>query len=355
MLGISVYAGLDLNLADNINYLKRARELGITDLFFSLHIPEVRADFLSEAEKLLTEINKLNFRVTADISKKYFNKLNLAKFEFASLRLDFGFSNAEIADLSRQNNYKITLNASTINQQALTEIISEKANLNNLEALHNYYPRPETGLGAKLLQQRTELFHSYGIEVAAFVPAKFKQRLPLKAGLPTLEVHRCLSPLVAGQDLLKLGIDRVYIGDSQASKSELADFALINSEYTIIPIETYPGLSQIEKNLLKIPHYNRYDPGEYIIRSATARSACRQAIGPFNNNKKRFKYAVTIDNQFYQRYQGDLQILKKDYPADKKVNLVAEAGKAAPLIEKISAGEKFKFKIAAKKSKSLSN
>jgi hypothetical protein len=54
---------------------------------------------------------------------------------------------------------------------------------------------------------------------------------------------------------------------------------------------------------------------------------------------------VTIDNHLYQRYEGDLQILKKDYPADPKINVVADAGKAALIIEQIKEGDKFKFKI----------
>ncbi|MEC9490161.1 MAG: phospho-sugar glycosidase domain-containing protein [Halanaerobiales bacterium] len=54
---------------------------------------------------------------------------------------------------------------------------------------------------------------------------------------------------------------------------------------------------------------------------------------------------MTIDNHKYQRYEGDLQILKKGFLADEKINVVGDAGKAAVIIEKIKEGEKFKFKI----------
>lgn len=344
MLGISVYAGLDLSLEENINYLEEAKQLGIANVFLSLHIPEVNSNFLSEVRELLITINRLNFNLTADISKKYFEKLDLKEFDFDALRLDFGFDNQEIAALSQNNNYKINLNASTLKKSDLKSIIDYGGNLDNLEASHNFYPRKETGLSEKLLIKKNNFLKKYNIEIAAFVPAQFKKRPPLKEGLPTLEKHRFLEPLIAAQDLLKLGVDKVYIGDSRSAKEELKDFAAAAKEMTVIPIEISKNLSQEEKRLLKLIHKNRQDPGEYIIRSETARNSRNNNIKA-HNNSERFKYAVTIDNHKYQRYEGDLHILKKGFPADKKINVVGDAGKAAVIIEKIKEGEKFKFKI----------
>ncbi|WP_276330791.1 DUF871 domain-containing protein [Halanaerobium congolense] len=129
-----------------------------------------------------------------------------------------------------------------------------------------------------------------------------------------------------------------------ASSKELEDFSAVNNEITIIPIEIVKELLPVEKKLLKLTHQNRQDPGEYIVRSETARKNKKNKIKA-ENTSERFKYAVTNDNYKYQRYEGDLHILKKDYPADKRINVVADAGKAAVLIEKIKEGEKFKFKI----------
>jgi hypothetical protein len=344
MLGISVYAGLELSLEENISYLEEAKDLGVEDIFLSLHIPEVNNNFLKEAKELILAVNRLNFNLTADISKRYYENLDLNKFKFDALRLDFGFSNQEIAKLSQNSDYKINLNASTLTESDLKAIISHNGNLKNLEASHNYYPRKETGLSEKLLLAKNNFLKKYDLEIGAFVPAEYKKRPPMKAGLPTLEKHRFLSPLVAAQDLLKLGIDKVYIGDSRASKEELKDFAAVTKELAIIPIDISKGISPEEKRLLTLKHKNRQDPGEYIIRSETARKNKKEKIEA-HNNKKRFKYAVTIDNCLYQRYEGDLQILKKVYPADKKINVVADAGKAAVIIEKIKEGDKFKFII----------
>ncbi|CCU78259.1 Outer surface protein of unknown function,cellobiose operon [Halanaerobium saccharolyticum subsp. saccharolyticum DSM 6643] len=344
MLGISVYAGLGISLEENIKYLEEAKKLGIENVFLSLHIPEVNNNFLDEIRELLLAIKRLNLNLTADISKKYFEKIELNKFNFDALRLDFGFTNQEIAELSQNIDYKINLNASTLKESDLKSIIAAAGNLENIEASHNYYPREETGLSEKLLVKKNNIFKKYGLDIAAFVPAKYKKRPPIKAGLPTIEKHRFLTPLVAAQDLLKLGIDKVYIGDSRASKEELIDFSAVTRDIFIIPIKINEEISQEEKRLLRLTHKNRQDPGEYLIRSETARKNIKKRIKPVNNNK-RFKYSVTIDNHKYQRYEGDLNILKKEYPADKKINIVADAGKAAVIIEKIKEGDKFKFKI----------
>ncbi len=325
MLGISVYAGLDLSLEENINYLNEAKKLGIENIFLSLHIPEVNKNFLEEAEELISAINDLNFNLTADISKKYYEKLDLNK-------------------LSQNKDYRLNLNASTLTESDIKDIVFHGGSLENLEASHNFYPRKETGLAQELLLKKNRILKKYGIEIGAFVASNFKKRPPIKAGLPTLEKHRTLEPYIAAQHLYKLGIDKVYIGDSRASREELKDFSLIDREVALIPIELRGDLNQEEKRLLNLEHKNRHDPGEYMIRSETARKNKQSKIDA-HNNSKRFKYSVTIDNHLYQRYEGDLQILKKDYPADPKINVVADAGKAALIIEQIKEGDKFKFKI----------
>lgn len=344
MLGISVYAGLDLSLEENINYLKEAEELGIENVFLSLHIPEVNNNFLNEVEQLISVINNLEFNLTADISKMYFQNLDLKKFNFDGLRLDFGFNNQEIAELSQNKDYRLNLNASTLTESDIKEIVFHGGSLGNLEASHNFYPRKETGLSEKMMLKKNKLLKEYGIEIGAFVASKHKKRPPIKAGLPSLEKHRTLEPYLAAQHLFKLGIDTVFIGDSRASSQELKDFSSISRETALIPIEIKGELSPEERRLLALEHKNRQDPGEYMVRSETARKKKQDKI-PAHNNSKRFKYSVTIDNQLYQRYEGDLQILKKDYPADPKINVVADAGKAALIIEQIKEGDKFKFKI----------
>ena len=41
------------------------------------------------------------------------------------------------------------------------------------------------------------------------------------------------------------------------------------------------------------------------------------------NTISRPRGAITIDNESYHRYQGELQILKKPLPPDRRVNVIA--------------------------------
>ena len=53
-------------------------------------------------------------------------------------------------------------------------------------AMHNFYPRPETGLDKAFLQESTDALHAAGLQVLGFVPGDCELRGPVFAGLPTL-------------------------------------------------------------------------------------------------------------------------------------------------------------------------
>ncbi len=60
---------------------------------------------------------------------------------------------------------------------------------------------------------------------------------------------------------------------------------------------------------------------------------------------KRSKGIITSDNEQYLRYEGELEIAKKDLPEDKRVNIV---GKVAdfdlPLLDIIGSNQMILFK-----------
>ncbi len=344
MIGISVYAGMENSLEENIEYMNKARKFGITELFTSLHIPESNEQFEKEAIEILKEANRLNMKVTADISKKYYDELEINKFHINSLRIDFGFTNKEIAELTRKENYSITFNASTLDERDIEEILKYGGDISKIKACHNYYPKKDTGISEKLFVERNAAFKKYEIEVTAFVSSKYKKRGPIYEGLPTLEKHRDIDPLIATQHLLRLGADKVLIGDLQASDKELERLSNIKKNIVLIPIRIYHEISSEERYILNKVHTNRKDPGEFLIRSQEARNYKKGEILP-NNTIERNKYCVTIDNKEYLRYEGDLQILKKEFMKDPRVNVVADAKEAAILIEDIEPGERFEFEI----------
>ncbi|MCK8817857.1 MupG family TIM beta-alpha barrel fold protein [Natroniella sulfidigena] len=344
MIGISVFAGMESTLTENIEYIQQASELGINNLFTSLHIPEASEEFEAEMLELLNEASKLNMSIIADISKKYYERLELKDYKLDSLRLDFGFSKQEIAELTNSSDFSITLNASTLDRIQLEEILKAGGDLSKINACYNYYPRRETGMSEELFKERNRLFNQYGIKVIAFISSDYKTRGPIYEGLPTLEKHRGSDPLVAAQHLIKLGTDLVLVGDSRASDDELLRLARIKKDTVLLPIKAHTNLNEQERYLLKQTYTNRKDPGEFIIRAQEARGYKQGRILP-NNTTERLKYSVTIDNQKYLRYEGDLQILKKNLTADPRVNVVADATEAAMLIEVLEPGDKFEFQI----------
>lgn len=344
MIGISIFSGMENTLEENINYLNKAKKLGINKVFTSLHIPEAYDEFKEDSIKILEEANRLGMNIIADISKEYYETIDINKYNIYSLRLDFGFNNKEIAQLTKKTDYNITLNASTLDRYDIEEILKNQGNISKINACHNYYPREYTGISEELLIERNKLFKDYGIEIIAFIPSQYKKRGPIYEGLPTLEKHRYIEPIVSSQHLFKLGVDTVIIGDTQASIEELKRLKNIEKNILTIPIKLNKNLNKNEEYILNQVHTNRMDPGEYMIRSQEARKYKKNTIVP-NNITERYKYSVTIDNKKYLRYEGDLQILKRSLREDKRVNVVANASDSAIIVDVLKPGDKFKFEL----------
>ncbi|MDO7976502.1 MupG family TIM beta-alpha barrel fold protein [Oceanotoga teriensis] len=347
MLGISVFAGLGISLEENYEYMSKAKELGINKIFTSFHIPESSMDFDYEMNEILNYSKELDMSIIADISKSYFDNIDFNKYNIESLRLDFGFSNKDIAKLTKELFCGITLNASTLEKSDIEEILSFGGDLSKINACHNYYPRPETGISESLFNERNSLFKYYNIELTAFIPSFYRPRGPIFEGLPTLEMHRHMDPVVAYQHLISCGVDNVFFGDSQASFEELCRISDIKKNIFRIPIKIFDVCDE-ELRILNMVHRNRKDPGEFVVRSSKAINNLKSSIRP-NNCIDRFKYGVCIDNHGYLRYEGNLHVLKKDFESDSRVNLVADATEAAILIETIKPGDFFEFEIKRKK------
>ncbi|MHB1392191.1 MAG: MupG family TIM beta-alpha barrel fold protein [Clostridia bacterium] len=341
MVGISLYTGMGYSLADNLEYLEKASALGIKEVFTSLHIPEADSNAYKEAEEILLKAKQLGMTVTADISKHYIDKIDIKRYNLYALRLDFGFNVSEIAGLSKELPFRIQLNASTVSDKYLDELIQNGAEMSNMEVCHNYYPRSDTGMAYGLFMERNRCFIDHGMKIAAFIPLQHQRRGPLHEGLPTLECHRAKRPIISAQHLLHSGIDTVYAGDAFATEEELKSIAAIKKNVYTIPIRLF-GPSGEAIQILSGVHTNRMDPGEYVIRSQEARLKKHGNILQ-HNAVQRKRYSVTIDNEGYLRYEGELQILKRELQADDRVNVVGDAHEAELLIEMIKPGEAFEF------------
>ncbi|XXM72175.1 DUF871 domain-containing protein [Lysinibacillus sphaericus] len=350
MLGISIYLKEE-NRKKNAEWIRKTSSYGFKSIFTSLHIPEDNPETYKD---LLLELGGLartyNMQLMADVSPKSLGHLGLdadsvpvlLDWGLAGIRVDYGFSADEIVNLSRQ--LKIGINASTVSEAELDSLIEKGLNVENVEAWHNFYPRPETGLDMDFLKERNVMLKSRGLTTMAFIPGDDTLRGPLCEGLPTLEQHRRLAPALAGAQLKYSGFtDKILIGDPSSKEETLKALNMIDEG--IIPLTVELLTEEDYFHLLEGVHTNRMDPARDVIRSVESRSyaGTGKTVEPCNT-VGRNAGTVTVDNELYGRYSGELQIMKRDLPKDDKVNVIAKVvNEDLPLIHQIKAGGKFQL------------
>jgi hypothetical protein len=353
-LGVAVFLGMGQSVAENVDYLRQAKRLGYSRLFTSLHIPE--ADYrqiLSEGRQVLAEAGRLGFEVAADVSPQSWKLLNLQPeelemFGIATLRVDWGFGPEQMKELAERSGLKIEVNASTTDERSLHELLAAGFDRKILQASHNYYPRPETGLSFSLFVQRSQLLKQHGMEVSAFIPSRVRPRGPIFAGLPTVESHRRMSPVAAARQLWASGVvNTIFFGDPLASEDDLASVASLPMDVAG-PLELRVGVEELPAicgNILWAPlHTNRLDSAEYVARSQESRGLCVGLVGVVET-RPRLRGDVTVDNVRYGRYMGELQIALRDLPADERVNIVGRVIESdLCLLDCLTPGRTFRLK-----------
>ncbi|AFK85142.1 MULTISPECIES: DUF871 domain-containing protein [Thermoanaerobacterium] len=355
--GVSVYTTDDFSSQKNKEYIKMAKDLGICSVFTSMHIPEIEYERkINEIKDLVEYIKLLDMKLTIDISPVTMNILGSSSNNLKSfyelgidcLRLDYGFTIDEIAEMTK-NKYgiKIELNASTITKQQINDLIYRNADLRNLSACHNFYPKPYTGLSYEFFREKTLMIKSYGLKVSAFIPSQKGKRGPIYEGLPTLEVHRNMKPDISARHLIYSGIDDVYFGDAYASFDEISDVTSVDKDVIELKIDLVNDVTDCEKDLIfNCIHTNRIDSSEYIVRSEESRGYAK--IGKeikAHNCIDRKKYSVTIDNENFKRYSGELNICLIDLPKDERVNVVGHiVEEECILADLVKPGVKFRFR-----------
>lgn len=319
MFGISVYFK-DLDL----DYIQYANSKGVKTIFTSLHIPE---EDLSNVEikinQLLDLCKELNMELVPDISPLTFEKLNIAEndftklkeFGFKNVRLDFGFDNlVMVKTISKL--FKVMINASTISPAYLDEAKKQGILIDNFILSHNFYPKFGTGLKKEDFANMNNDYLRFNLPIQAFVAGDKLRRFPTYEGLPTLEKHRNCHPFVAAVELMrKYNVDQVIIGDSLAF-CETIDFISDYCKDGFISIKAH--LNDDFKYLYNQEIKVRNDVGDYTLRLDLERSS---NIKPINNYNQKTG-SITIDNELYGRYGGEVQILTKDLVNDARVNKI---------------------------------
>ncbi|MBC1522169.1 DUF871 domain-containing protein [Listeria aquatica] len=354
MLGISLY----LQDLDNVSEtVQTAHQNGFSSIFSSLHIPEEsKIDYRARLEELGKAAQENNMTLILDISENALKKIQLS-FENAEaiheigvtgLRIDYGIGIQQIALLSQK--VTVYLNASTIDQPFLDELKEAHAHMENIEAFHNYYPKPETGLSEAFFNQKNHFLHGNGLKISAFVPGDSQKRLPLYAGLPTLEKHRFASPYAATLELFSLAVDHVYIGDPALDPlhfpfwQNLAFDNTVSLEAELADFVPTP----IKKHLIQ-GDQNRMDDARDLIRLEKSRICFNTLLLAVRQTTSRPVGTITIDNQKYGRYSGEICITKVPLEANEKINCIGQIKPSyLDCLPYISAGQKIKLRFNEK-------
>lgn len=343
--GISLYLGTGLQ--KNIEILEKAHRSNIKYAFTSLHIPEEQTkDDANEVKSLLDACKEFGVSLIVDIGPRTLKKMGLQSISdlkqtsISHLRVDYGFTCREMVELSKD--FHLVFNASTLQDSQITELQSLHADFSKFSACHNFYPKPLTGLSFARAEKINERMHSLGMKTMAFVAGDKALRGPLKMGLPTVEEQRNGNVLLNMLQLIKLcSTDICMVGDVDISDDAYRQIQELSEGYISLKADIRPEYKFIVETI----HHDRPDSSEYVIRSQESRTyASEGRLFPVEPCSPRKKGSISVGNQDYLRYSGELEIARKDLPLESKVNIVGQVKpESLPYLDYITEGMGFKF------------
>ncbi|MDR3265709.1 MAG: MupG family TIM beta-alpha barrel fold protein [Synergistaceae bacterium] len=315
-------------------------------VFTSFQIPEEAGSaFRNDAHKMMKFLQERNFNVIASVSPKsleFFGEGDLVEFALGMgirrIRFDCGFSVEEMTSVAAV--IPATVNASVIDLESAIRI--QKASPYELYAIHNFYPRPETGLDRDYFERTTKRLQGQGIKVMAFFPGDTEMRGPVFEGLPTLEPHRSAPPYVACMELLaRYGLNGAIVGDMGLSErqSSLIFDTLKDGEIRL-------PCALDDDALYDRPFTVRVDSPAGVLRLAGSRECASAENAPVEPKStiQRDRGCVTMDNSLYARYHGEIQVIRHSLPADRRVNVIGSIdARCVSLLESVQNGRRIRL------------
>ena len=116
-------------------------------------------------------------------------------------------------------------------------------------------------------------------------------------------------------------VDAVYIGDPTISERTMAQFGYYHQTNQFL-LEVAPSESRYLKRILGT-HTNRLDAARDVLRSELSRTSemfRKDEIATIESEQTEARPVgtVTIDNEKYGRYMGEIQVTLVDLPKDEK-------------------------------------
>ena len=342
--GISLYLGTGLQ--KNAEIIQKAHRAKIHYAFTSLHIPEEDPNCVKDIQALLKLCQEYQISLIADIAPRTIQKMGFQKISdlkrtaITHLRVDYGFSCNEIVELSKD--FHIVFNASTLQDSQISELQSLHADFSSFSACHNFYPKPLTGLSLEHIRKMNERVHRLGMRTMAFVAGDSTLRGPLKMGLPTAEAHRTGDVLLNMLQLFKLcETDTCLIGDIDVSEHVYQQIRELADGCVSLGAELAPAYVYVADCV----HHDRPDSSDYVIRSQESRNYVLSGHSfPAEPCRPRPRGSISVSNEKYLRYSGELEIARQNLQPESRVNVIGQVKpEFLPYLDYITDGLGFKL------------
>ncbi|WP_455619416.1 MupG family TIM beta-alpha barrel fold protein [Eisenbergiella sp.] len=325
--GISLY--FSSGTAKNEEIIRKASACGVKYAFTSLHIPEENGvEYKKDIRRMLDSCLVGGLQLIVDVGPETLGKLGVSSIEalentgITHVRLDYGFSPQETVRIAEK--FHVVFNASTITEADIRAWKAAGADFTRFTACHNFYPKQFTALSLESVRETNRRLRWLGFETMGFVPGNKELRGPLQEGLPTVEEHRGRRDEVL-LNLLELFFDgmcdAVLIGDVDIGEKDWEDMAALSQNYVRLRAKIRPEYSFVRD----IIHHDRPDSSDLVFRSQESRQY-KQRIQP-ENICGRPAGAISLSNEKYRRYMGELEVARVDLPADERLNII---GQVAP-------------------------
>lgn len=338
-----------------VNTIKLASKYGFNEVFTTIHLPEYSLENQLKTFAFISKnAKKYNLEVTVDIGGHFINEVlsndkildELKKIPFDFIRLDYGYDIVQTATLYSKLKLKgFVINASIYNEKEVDDIISSLMKIDKkieIRACHNYYVRQETGLDSDFVIKQDLCFKKYNIPIYYCVPTHSNPRGPLHEGLCTIEWHRnkpiaeIITDLYLNHDLNALMMADEWLSEEEFKEVEttLNELSKPLPKSVKIKVTFMETATKQEKDVVLQEHTFRFDSPNRFLRSQSSRQMSEFADS-FKKNVVTNRKAgyITIDNELYKRYSGELQVVMSDSSVDERVNFVARVINKKDLIK----------------------
>lgn len=291
-------------------------------VFICLHMGEEaeHPGYRERVQEVCAELHSWGARIMADVAGRtleYYGCSSLielvTELGIESARVDYGVSREEMVELAEH--CILAVNAAFVAEEHRPLLRSE------FLSTHNYYPLAGSGVSAQFLLPPTRILHDCGVEVYAFIPGDSRLRHPVGEGLPTVESHRALPPYVGYVELATVcEQDAVFVGDPWLSDEQVGLIEQARSTGVLpVPAHLYAEGSQ----WYDVPLTLRLDSPQSVFRVVESREYATKGddvaqLRPW----ARPAGTITVHNENYPRYTGEVQVARQDLPADPRVNVI---------------------------------